>query len=781
MPATSSSPAECRMQNAKSSADAGSAIPNSALRIPHSRANGQRGKVSNLIGELGPESSLDAERILSEHPSLRRSKSAVLDLAYEEYCRRVDAGEEVDVHGFVRRFPGYQTSLLRQIEAHEWLAGCPELLGAPIVWPTQGEEFLGFRLREELGRGAFSRVFLAEELALGQRAVVVKVSRLSGMEPRALGRLRHPHIVPVHSVQFDARSGLSAICMPFYGRATLYDLLDHAFRQGTAPPHGCVVHEAIRRASAVEDPADDAPPKAARDWWATSYVNAVVRLGVQLSEALEFAHRGGIFHCDIKPSNVLLCRSGVRLIDFNLALGEGAVSGRGGTLPYMAPEQLRPLAGNNMAGNATGNTTDKAPTNNDPASRIDARTDLFSLGVLLYELLSGQLPWGPLPTHLPAQRVAQELLDRHERGPKPLRRLAPGLNSPLARVFESCLAFRPEHRLATAAEFGLALRREMGWLPRGIRFSQQHRRAMLASALSTLLLGGTGAALALAREPATDRLRRYAKQALRDQDCPRVIEYCELLLASERDDRQAHFWKARAHMLSEQYDRALAELKLLSQTLPQSPYVALCAGFCLAATAKGPDDFAQASEFLRTVEEHFSHDPAFCNNLGYCLVELGEPQRAIPWLEASLTRAPSAVAHHNLALAHFKMAGLARDPSVTDNEFSRAKAEMRNALQSAPSVVRYQIDGLAIDATALRHEANPSKRNAELETLATLYKKLAECGASQHDLTRAWGPARKYAPLPAVTFPPHPPQVPSPPRVLDPLLLVDVLSLDLSP
>src|SRR6185436_1532373 len=99
-------------------------------------------------------------------------------------------GEELDVEQFAQRFDGYQTSLIRQIEAHRDLAAVlPQLLAASTVWPLPGEEFLGFRLREELGRGAFSRVFLADELALGDRPVVAKVSRFSGLEPHALGRL----------------------------------------------------------------------------------------------------------------------------------------------------------------------------------------------------------------------------------------------------------------------------------------------------------------------------------------------------------------------------------------------------------------------------------------------------------------------------------------------------------------------------------------------------------------------------------------------------------------
>ena len=95
--------------------------------------------VLQLIDEAGSAGPLDARQILSQHPSLCRSKSAVLDLAYEEYCRRVEAGEEVDVERFARRFPGFQTSVIRQIEAHQGLrADLPELFAASIVWPLPG-------------------------------------------------------------------------------------------------------------------------------------------------------------------------------------------------------------------------------------------------------------------------------------------------------------------------------------------------------------------------------------------------------------------------------------------------------------------------------------------------------------------------------------------------------------------------------------------------------------------------------------------------------------------
>src|SRR5260221_5587323 len=134
-----------------------------------------------------------------------------------------------------------------------------------------------------------------------------------------------------------------------------------------------------------------------------SYVEAILWIGARLADGLAHAHERGILHRDLKPANVLLTDEGQpMLLDFNLAEDtklrcEGTVAHAGGTLPYMSPEQMAGL----VAGGA----------------RVDARSDIYSLGVILFELLTGRHPFG---THLgPLPQVIDRMIeDRRQTPPR---------------------------------------------------------------------------------------------------------------------------------------------------------------------------------------------------------------------------------------------------------------------------------------------------------------------------------------------------------------------------
>jgi serine/threonine protein kinase len=358
------------------------------------------------------------------------------------------------------------------------------------AFPEAGQTIAGFCLVEELGRGAFARVFLARERQLADRPVALKVTRRGSREPQTLARLQHTHIVPVHSHRIDRATGLHLLCMPYFGRITLARLLDDARQTGLRSGAGLV--ESLDRLGPAKEPPALSSGRAALE--RRSYDRAIAWWGARLAEALEHAHERGVLHRDIKPSNVLVTSDGMpMLLDFNLArepLSEGDqadASAPGGTVDYMAPEHLRVLADGYSEG-------------------LDHRSDIYSLGVVLFEALTGRRPFGA------ARRGASlvEALERaaDERGaacPSPRsidREIPPALDA----VVRRCLEPEPAARYQSVGELAADLRavaddlpltfareplssRVGGWLRR------KRRKLEVAAALALALFVATAAIL----------------------------------------------------------------------------------------------------------------------------------------------------------------------------------------------------------------------------------------------------------------------------------------------
>src|SRR5215218_10305085 len=173
--------------------------------------------VSNAISRWRKGQRPDARGFIEQHPEVRSAQNLVIDLAYEEFCLRQEAGEQVDTEQFLANFPTVQHSLARMLDVHGVMASQSPKIDIEAQWPEAGTHWLDWDLIEPLGRGAFSRVFVAREPALGNREVVLKCSFAGPHEAFILGSLSHPNIVPVHSSRHDEILGLTGISMPLLG------------------------------------------------------------------------------------------------------------------------------------------------------------------------------------------------------------------------------------------------------------------------------------------------------------------------------------------------------------------------------------------------------------------------------------------------------------------------------------------------------------------------------------------------------------------------------------
>ena len=288
-------------------------------------------------------------------------------------------------------------------------AAVPEAQGAPAPSDSLKARYV---LGEEIGRGAMAIVYKATERATGRQLAVKRLTlqrefsqedladvRTRFMrEARAAAHLQHPDILRV--LDAGEADGDTWIAMEYVlGRD-----LSHFTRAGELLP-----------------------------------VAEVLRLVARLARALHYAHSHGVVHRDIKPANIMLDRvsHSVKLMDFGIArIADGSRTRTGlvlGTPSFMSPEQLAGL-------------------------QVDGRSDLYSLGVLLFQLLTGQLPHQAESMAKLMYRIANE-------APPDVRHFRPELPEALAMVLALALEKRPELRYANGEQFAQDLEAVLQQLP----------------------------------------------------------------------------------------------------------------------------------------------------------------------------------------------------------------------------------------------------------------------------------------------------------------------------
>ncbi|MCA9212195.1 MAG: serine/threonine protein kinase, partial [Planctomycetales bacterium] len=375
-------------------------------------------------------------------PSVLNNRQHLGQLAFEEFRTRRLAGHAIDAREYSRQYsidthnwPDVNNSTVANKSKDQSTVVSGETPATSHGVPTlkAGDTFDRFRLRKELGKGAFARVFLATQPELAERDVVLKLTAAEGtdVEPRLLAKLQHTNIVPVYSVHKDR--GIFGLCMPDFGPCTLHDVLSECSLQARNRElrSGRLIADAIQqrqRSSTDKNELNNDNTGTFSSLRKSNYVDACVRLMLDVARGLEHAHAQNVVHCDIKPANILIADHGVAmLLDFNLSaevtVDQAKRSLVGGTLPYLAPEHLSAI--------------------ND-GSTIPESADIYSYGAVFYELLTGQTPHQIIGPKL-SPNIEKMISDRRT-APTSVKALAPEVPVSISNVIDRLLAPSPDDR-----------------------------------------------------------------------------------------------------------------------------------------------------------------------------------------------------------------------------------------------------------------------------------------------------------------------------------------------
>jgi len=400
---------------------------------------------------LGEEVHVD--EYLRDVPELRHAEVELVALLIDEHALRTEAGQVVTLDEYARRFPEHVDTLRNELGLTDNRTRSPQTSGntsfdadeLPSGDDAQfepGNVVGDFRIDKLLGTGGLSRVFLATQLSL-DRQVALKVTvdteedSSAGNEGRTMAAFSHPHIVPVFAEERIGR--LRLLAMEYVDGPTLCDFLADARERFYGPG----IRKVATRSEALsligeqcsETPIEQNGLRHA-EGSCRDFLCGIIR---DLAHALAAAAAREVIHSDIKPSNILLTRDGkAMLADFNVSsrqeTGTGEPPSVGGTLLYMSPEQLGCLTGCEIR------------------TRLDKRSDIYSLGLVLFEALTGGWPFlegnVSVDPFIASCQLQASRLSSNVEFPAGSKWLTPGLKS----IIEKCLSAQPDDRYQSAVE-----------------------------------------------------------------------------------------------------------------------------------------------------------------------------------------------------------------------------------------------------------------------------------------------------------------------------------------
>ena len=739
-----------------------------------------------------------------ESPSLADLDDEQVLEVLDEYVQRVEEGQPISPDEFIGQHPEIADKLRQWFASMNFLKAAASDFGTGMLHgPNLADRTIGdYKILGEVGRGGMGIVYEAEQISLCRRVAlkvlpgVVDAKHVArfNAEAQAAGQLHHSNIVPVYGV--GCENGVHFYSMQFIDGRPLSSAIRQLRGLRGDDTEELEDEQTLEdsRAAELPDafvsklPEPDREPNAFVDLTrasnqSRSYVELVVRLAIQASEALQHAHDFGIVHRDIKPSNLLIDRQGkLWITDFGLAriASDVSVTISGdiiGTIRYMSPEQA---AGRSRL--------------------IDHRTDVYALGITMYELLT-------LEKAFDAEDRQAYLTKIQNEEPTRPRQLNSGIPVDLENIILKAISKERDHRYDSALHMAQDLKRFLQGKPvlarrptvldRAAKWTARHRGlvACVAPLLLLLTAGTTFSAVWMARQQAVteaalrnseenyrqarevvDRLGiKVADQlasvpgaeAVRHDILLDTLKYYQNFIEQSGDSSGLRSEQAAAYFHAAQVvqrmgdnqdearqhlDQAIAILRNLAKSDTETPAHAADLALCLnelGVLQSNAGEVAAAEATFREVEDILDTLPAsparqrqqarLLANLGQLNSRQGLDQKSAAYLHEAVGIYEKLVADNprgiddlkNMALALNDLSFLNREKDLRKSlEYNlRAMEVQAKIIDLDPQRLEVQAD-LALSynnqAGLLSRDARPEEAEAAYRQAASRYERLVE-------------------------------------------------------
>jgi serine/threonine protein kinase/Flp pilus assembly protein TadD len=486
----------------------------------------------------------------------------IIEQAVQQFIDAQLQGKEPDLDEFVRQYPQFESQIRKRIQNLRQIdnlfdglmqADDSDFGKAAPEYNLIGQKLGDFEILKMIGQGGMGAVFLARQVSLDRKVAIKVISSVGGAqnknldrfkrESKVLAQISHPNIVPIYEV--GQQGPYSYFVMQYVDGVSLDKILSSIRNAKTGDKASAVVSKCLETHMAIygDKHQDTKDITAEID---TDYIINISKIIISIASALDYAHKKGILHRDVKPSNILIDSDGTaKLVDFGLARAETqqsiTITGEFfGTPSYVSPEQIR-----------------KPDT-------VDCRSDMFSLAATYYECLTLHPPFG-------GDTVNETLTQVISHEAVPPKKYCPRLSTDFNTVLLHALEKLPEDRYQTAADFAADVENLLEFKPITAKtpsITQRIYKAVRRNSLKTVALGTSILVIVLCcfllivhiqgkQNSASNKLYKKGLDAYESEKYIEALKYFKEAAQMNVKDADVQYYIGECYQETNQYEKAI--------------------------------------------------------------------------------------------------------------------------------------------------------------------------------------------------------------------------------